>query len=107
MFEIRIICDHPDVPHVAQAILGAVDATSVRRFPTRDRAKTRLYITAEQRGSHDECTACLEDGMALWLLPDGSEQRRPCTGLDYEDLHAAGLTACSRQREPWHRNTDR
>ncbi|MEU1194397.1 hypothetical protein [Streptomyces sp. NPDC005859] len=107
MFEIRIICATQDLPRVAQAVLGSVDAVSVRRFPTRDHTRTRLYITAEQRGSHEECTACAEDGMTLWLLPDGTEQRRPCIGLDAEALHATGLTACSRQREPWHRCADR
>ncbi|WP_405767417.1 hypothetical protein OHU34_19235 [Streptomyces sp. NBC_00080] len=107
MFEIRIICATQDLPRVAQAVLGSVDAVSVRRFPTRDRTRTRPYITAEQRGSHHECTACPGDGMALWLLPNGSEQRRPCTSLDAEALHAAGLTTCSRQREPWHRTADR
>ncbi|MFJ9021636.1 hypothetical protein ACIRPU_16910 [Streptomyces sp. NPDC102259] len=106
MFEIRIICATQDLPRVAQAVLGSVDAVSVRRFPARDHTRTRVYVTAEQRGSHDECTACPGDGIALWLLPDGSEQRRPCTGLGSEALHAAGLTACSRQREPWHRNAD-
>ncbi|NEV90120.1 hypothetical protein GUR47_26200 [Streptomyces tendae] len=105
MFEIRIICDTPDVPRVAQAVLGSVGAVSVRRFPTRDRARTRLYITAEQRGRHDDCPACDGDGVTLWFLPDGSREQRPCTGLSADALHAAGLTQGSSQREPWQRTT--
>ncbi|WP_405871573.1 hypothetical protein [Streptomyces sp. NBC_00005] len=107
MFEIRVICDSPDLPQIAQAILGSVDATSVRRYPTRDRAKTRLYITAELRGSHTDCPHCDLDGMTLWLTPQGREEWRPCTGIDYEDLLAAGLTPGSRRCEPWQRSTDR
>ncbi|OPG10352.1 hypothetical protein B1R27_03125 [Streptomyces sp. GKU 895] len=106
MFEIRLICDNQDVPGVAQAVLGSVDATSVRRYPAHDRTKTRLYITAEPRGSHTDCVACHGDGTALWFLPDGSEQHRPCTGLSADALHAAGLTQRSTQREPWRRPTD-
>ncbi|WP_063765871.1 hypothetical protein [Streptomyces cellulosae] len=106
MFEIRIICDHPEVPRVAQAVLGAVDAVSVRSYPTRDRARTRLYITAEPRASHADCPECDLDGMTLWLTPQGREEWRPCTGIGYEDLLAAGLTPGARRREPWQRPTD-
>ncbi|MEU4686788.1 hypothetical protein [Streptomyces xinghaiensis] len=106
MFEIRVICDSPDVPRVAQAVLGSVHAMSVRRYPTRDRARTRLYITAEHRSTHQDCPGCDGDGLALWFLPDGSQQQRPCTGLSADALHAAGLTQASSRREPWQRTTD-
>ncbi|MEV7387513.1 hypothetical protein [Streptomyces sp. NPDC091215] len=106
MIEIRVICDTLDVPRIAQAILGAVDATSVRRYSARDRARTRLYITAGPRSSHDRCGACHGDGTVPWFLPDGSEQHRPCTGLSADALHAAGLTQGSSQHEPWQRSTD-
>lgn len=105
MFEIRIICDTSDVPRVAQAVLGSVDATSVRRYPTRGRARTRLYITADHRSSHADCTVCDPNGMSLWILPDGSEQRRPCTGIGEEDMLAAGLLVGARRSEPWTANT--
>jgi hypothetical protein len=104
VFEIWIICDTADVPRVAQAVLGSVDATSVRRYAARDRARTRLYITAEHRGTHADCTVCDQDGMTLWLLPDGSQQRRPCTGISEEDMLAAGLLLGSRRSEPWTAN---
>ncbi|MEU9644541.1 hypothetical protein [Streptomyces sp. NPDC048188] len=106
MFEIRIICDTPDVPRVAQAVLGSVDAVSVRRYPTRDQARTRLYITAEHRSPHQDCPGCDGDSKVLWFLPDGGQEQRPCTGLSADALHAAGLTHGSSQREPWHRTTD-
>ncbi len=106
MFEIRIICDTPDVPRVAQAVLGSVDAVSVRRYPTRDRARTRLYISAGHRSTHQDCSGCDGDGLALWFLPDGSQEQRACTGLSADALHAVGLTQGSNQREPWHRATD-
>ncbi|MFJ9099546.1 hypothetical protein ACIRJM_13805 [Streptomyces sp. NPDC102405] len=104
MFEIRIICDTADVPGVAQAVLGSVDATSLRRYPARGRTRPRLYITADHRGGHADCTVCDQDGMSLWLLPDGSEQRRPCTGIGEEDMLAARLLVGSRRSEPWTAN---
>ncbi|MEU0601390.1 hypothetical protein ABZ484_24570 [Streptomyces sp. NPDC006393] len=106
MFEIRIICANEDVPRVAQAVLGSVDAVSVRRFPTRDGDRTRLYITADHRKPHQDCPGCDGDGLALWFLPDGGQEQRACTGLSTEALHAAGLTQGSSQREPWQRTTD-
>ncbi|CAM5562946.1 hypothetical protein [Streptomyces griseorubiginosus] len=107
MFEIRVICAAPDVPRVAQAVLGSVDATSVRSFPTRDGARVRMYITANHRGSHADCTVCDLDGMTLWATPEGREEWRPCTGIDDEDMLAAGLTHGARRREPWQRTTHR
>ncbi|MEU1045602.1 hypothetical protein [Streptomyces sp. NPDC005897] len=106
MFEIRVICDTPDVPRVAQAILGSVDAASLRRYPTRDRARTRLYITAYHRSTHQDCPGCDGDGLTLWFLPDGTQEQRACIGLSADALHAAGLTQGSSQREHWQRSTD-
>ena len=107
MFEIRVICANSDVPRVAQAVLGSVDATSVRQYPTRDGNRTRLYITADHRRSHDECPLCDEDGMTLWITPEGTEERRPCTGIDYDAMLAAGLVRGARRREPWHLTANR
>ncbi|MCF1598651.1 hypothetical protein [Streptomyces muensis] len=104
-FEIRILCEHPDVPRIAQTVLASVDATSVRRMPTSDGTRTRLYINADHRSNHADCTVCDDDGMVLWALPNGSEQRRPCTGMDYEDLLAAGLVRHSPYRQTWRRST--
>ncbi|MCX4859023.1 hypothetical protein [Streptomyces canus] len=94
------------MPSVAQAILGSVDALSVRAYPTRGNARTRLYITAEQRGSHVDCPYCDDDGMTFWFTPQGTQEQRPCTGIEYEDLLAAGLARGPRRREPWRRSTD-
>ncbi|MFG3108409.1 hypothetical protein [Streptomyces tendae] len=107
MFEIRIICDTPDVPRVAQAVLGSVDAVSVRRYPARDQARTRLYITADHRSTHRDCPGCDGNSLTLWFLPDGTQEQRPCTGLSADALYAAGLSQGSSQREPWHRATER
>ncbi|GGX15943.1 hypothetical protein [Streptomyces chartreusis] len=106
MFEIRILCDHQDVPRIAQTILGSVDATAVRRIPVAGGTRSNLLITAEHRSNHADCPVC-DDGMTLWFLPDGTEQRRPCTGIDYEDLLAAGLLPHAPRREPWQRRTIR
>ncbi|MFH8564149.1 hypothetical protein [Streptomyces sp. NPDC017988] len=106
MFEIRVICDNPDLPGIAQAILGSVDARSVRTYPTRDHARTRLYITADHRASHTECPHCDDDGMTFWLTPQGTQEQRRCTGIDSEDLLAVGLVRGARRRDPWHRTTD-
>ncbi|MEU1256625.1 hypothetical protein ABZ445_25390 [Streptomyces chartreusis] len=106
-FEIRILCDHADVPAIAQTVLGSVDATSVRRIPVAGGTRSNLLIGAEHRGSHADCTVCDDDGMTLWFLPDGTEQRRPCTGIDYEDLLAAGLLPHAPRREPWQRRAIR
>ncbi|MFG2738511.1 hypothetical protein ACGFY0_00335 [Streptomyces chartreusis] len=105
MIEIRILCDHSDVPAIAQTVLGSVDATSVRRIPVAGGTRSNLLIGAEHRGSHDDCTVCDEDGMTLWFLPDGTEQRRPCTGLEYEDLLATGLLPHAPRRDVWRRHT--
>ncbi|MFD5104608.1 hypothetical protein [Streptomyces cinereoruber] len=49
MFEIRIICDPADTDRVT-ATLGTLFTTgTVRRSPTRDGARTRLYVTADHR----------------------------------------------------------
>ncbi|MFJ4486532.1 hypothetical protein ACIP3D_29765 [Streptomyces longwoodensis] len=91
MFEIRIICEPTDAANAAQAVLGTVDVTSLRTVSTRDGQRTRLYITADHRRAHTECTLCDEDGNVEWFRPDGRTEYRPCTGVSYEALLAAGL----------------
>ncbi|MFJ2005824.1 hypothetical protein [Streptomyces chartreusis] len=105
MIEIRILCDHADVPRIAQAVLGSVDATAVRRTPVAGGTRSNLLITAEHRSDHTDCPVCDGDGMTLWILPNGTEQRRPCTGIDYEDLLATGLLPHAPRRDVWHRHT--
>ncbi|MGW1845739.1 hypothetical protein [Streptomyces sp. NPDC001966] len=49
MFEIRIICDPDDTDRVTTALDATFTTGAVRRLPTRDGARTRLYITADHR----------------------------------------------------------
>ncbi|MEU0118197.1 hypothetical protein ABZ137_32025 [Streptomyces bobili] len=47
MFEIRIICDPADTDRVTTALASTFTTGSVRRHPTRDGDRTRLYLTAD------------------------------------------------------------
>ncbi|MER5434063.1 hypothetical protein [Streptomyces sp. NPDC002588] len=49
MFEIRVICDPADTDRVTTALTAAFTAGDVRRYPTRDGKRTRLYLTADHR----------------------------------------------------------
>lgn len=49
MFEIRIICDPADTVRVTTALGTAFVTGAVRRRPTRDGERTRLYLTADHR----------------------------------------------------------
>ncbi|MFH9858646.1 hypothetical protein [Streptomyces sp. NPDC017202] len=49
MFEIRIICDPADTDRVTTALTAAFTTGSIRRHPTRDGDRTRLYLTADHR----------------------------------------------------------
>jgi len=91
VFEIRVICADPDTPSVFRALAEALNVTEVRRARTFDGTRTRLYITADQRTPHDECTLCGGEGTNLWFTPEGTEESRPCTGMDYDDMFTAGL----------------
>ncbi|MFF9812580.1 hypothetical protein [Streptomyces sp. NPDC014006] len=51
MFEIRAICDPADADRVTAALSTAFTTGSVRRHPTRDGQRVRLYITADHRSA--------------------------------------------------------
>ncbi|WP_406302820.1 hypothetical protein OHA61_10080 [Streptomyces sp. NBC_00885] len=91
MFEIRIICDPTDTDRITTALNGIFDTGAVRRLPSRYTDMERLYVTADHLASHDDCTVCAGEGTSLWLTPEGTEETRPCTGIPYEDMLAAGL----------------
>ncbi|NEE37022.1 hypothetical protein G3M53_67955 [Streptomyces sp. SID7982] len=46
-FEIRIICDPDDADRVRDKVAEAFRVGTARQYPTRDRMRVRLYITAE------------------------------------------------------------
>ncbi|MGW0144509.1 hypothetical protein ACWDVU_02745 [Streptomyces sp. NPDC003333] len=47
MFEIRVICAPADGDRVTTALTTAFATGDVRRYPTRDGKRTRLYLTAD------------------------------------------------------------
>ncbi|WLW53242.1 hypothetical protein [Streptomyces sp. YU58] len=47
MFEIRVICEPDDADRVSQTLATAFDTGPARQYPTRDRKRTRLYVTAD------------------------------------------------------------
>ncbi|MFF5008623.1 hypothetical protein ACFY3G_38040 [Streptomyces phaeochromogenes] len=49
MFEIRIICDLTDSDRLSQALSEAFTTGPVRKHPTRDGKRQRLYVTADHR----------------------------------------------------------
>ena len=49
MFEIRVICTPDDADRVSAALAAAFDTGPARQYPTRDRKRMRLYITADHR----------------------------------------------------------
>ncbi|MGW6783559.1 hypothetical protein [Streptomyces sp. NPDC054987] len=52
MFEIRIICSPGESAEVAKALSETFRTGPVRRHPTRDGERVRLYVTAEQYPNH-------------------------------------------------------
>ncbi|WEO95304.1 hypothetical protein A6P39_015430 [Streptomyces sp. FXJ1.172] len=50
-FEIRVICASGDADRVSGALAAAFQTGAVRRYPTRDGRRTRLYVTAGHRDS--------------------------------------------------------
>ncbi|MFJ7180994.1 hypothetical protein ACIQXA_32395 [Streptomyces massasporeus] len=49
MFDIRVICDPADTDRVTTALTAAFTTGDVRRYPTRDGKRTRLYLTTDHR----------------------------------------------------------
>ncbi|MGW6688387.1 hypothetical protein [Streptomyces sp. NPDC054961] len=52
MFEIRVICSPTEAPEITKALAETFTTGPVRRHPTRDGDRVRLYVTAEQQPSH-------------------------------------------------------
>ncbi|MFF4039233.1 hypothetical protein [Streptomyces sp. NPDC001816] len=48
-FEIRIICAPEDADRITAALADAFTTGPVRAYPTRDRNRVRLYLTATDR----------------------------------------------------------
>ncbi|MGW8682161.1 hypothetical protein ACWGNN_14025 [Streptomyces sp. NPDC055817] len=49
MFEICVICELADTERISDALAASFTVGPVHQHPTRDRQRTRLYITAEHR----------------------------------------------------------
>lgn len=49
MFDIRIICNEPDVPEITKSLAETFILGAVRQLPTRDGHKVRLYVVADHR----------------------------------------------------------
>ncbi|MFD5227016.1 hypothetical protein ACFWJ5_00455 [Streptomyces qaidamensis] len=49
MIEIRVICDPTDADRVTTALNTAFTTGDVRKYPTRDGKRARLYLTADHR----------------------------------------------------------
>lgn len=56
--------------------------------------------SGEADPGHDDCTVCGGEGTSLWFTPEGGEEIRPCTGIPYEDMLAAGLIRRGRRELP-------
>ncbi|MCH0563247.1 hypothetical protein [Streptomyces sp. MUM 2J] len=54
MFEIRVICDPADTDRVTTTLTAAFTTGDVRRYPTRDGKRTRLYLTADHRPTPED-----------------------------------------------------
>ncbi|MCX5324301.1 hypothetical protein [Streptomyces sp. NBC_00120] len=64
MFEIRVICDPADTERISDALTTAFTTGPTRQHPTRDKKRTRLYITAEYR-THTGPWPTAEEAYAL------------------------------------------
>jgi hypothetical protein len=66
VFEIRVICDPVDANRVTTALTAAFTTGDVRRYPTRDGERTRLYLTADNRAA-----------LAAWPTPEQAYASAP------------------------------
>ncbi|MFE3326047.1 hypothetical protein [Streptomyces sp. NPDC059176] len=57
MFEIRIICTPDDTDRITTTLAAAFTTGAVRRHPTRDGERTRLYLTADHKDTPETPTA--------------------------------------------------
>ncbi|GAA2443746.1 hypothetical protein [Streptomyces glaucus] len=69
MFEIRAICDPDDADRVTAALSAAFTTGSVRRHPSRDGERVRLYVTADHRRD-----------VAAWPSPEDAYAGAPGIG---------------------------
>ncbi|MBW1604187.1 hypothetical protein JJV70_19200 [Streptomyces sp. JJ66] len=60
MFELRVICDPADIDRITAALCTAFTIGPVRRYPTRDRTRARLYLTAAtpETAEHGDGCCC-------------------------------------------------
>jgi hypothetical protein len=54
VFEIRVICDPVDVDRVTTALSAAFATGDLRQYASRDRKRTRLYLTADHRPAPED-----------------------------------------------------
>ncbi|MFK4100883.1 hypothetical protein ACI2L1_12565 [Streptomyces sp. NPDC019531] len=54
MFEIRVICEPTDTDRISQALAAAFATGPARQYPTRDRKRVRLYLTADHQPTESE-----------------------------------------------------
>jgi hypothetical protein len=54
VFEIRVICEPTDTDRISQALAAAFDTGPARQYPTRDRKRVRLYLTADHQPTESE-----------------------------------------------------
>jgi hypothetical protein len=47
MFDLRVICDPADADRITDALATALTCGTVRRYPSRDGLRTRLYLVAD------------------------------------------------------------
>jgi hypothetical protein len=47
VFEIRVICDPADTDRITAALAAALTTGAPRAYPSRDRMRIRLYLTAD------------------------------------------------------------
>ncbi|WP_327577417.1 hypothetical protein [Streptomyces sp. NBC_00145] len=64
MFEIRVICDPADTERVSDALATAFTTGPARQHSSRDKRRTRLYVTAEHR-THTGLWPTPEEAYAL------------------------------------------
>jgi hypothetical protein len=54
VFVIRVICEPTDADRISQALAAAFATGTARQYPTRDRKRVRLYLTADHQPTESE-----------------------------------------------------
>jgi hypothetical protein len=47
VFDLRVICDPADTDRITAALAEALNCGTVRRYPSRDGLRVRLYLVAD------------------------------------------------------------